>query len=62
MFHFRGTDVTGAELATRIRAELIERLTGDAAPYNDIFTTNGIASTTATIITASLGLTDISET
>jgi trehalose synthase len=53
--------MTGAELAIKIRAELIERLTGDAAPYNDIFTTNGIASTTATIITASLGITDISE-
>lgn len=60
IFHFRGTDVTGAELAIRIRAELIERLTGAAASYNDIFTTNGIASTTATIITASLGITDIS--
>ncbi|HEX6757847.1 MAG TPA: maltose alpha-D-glucosyltransferase [Propionibacteriaceae bacterium] len=61
IFHFGGTEVTGAELAIRIRAELIERLTGDAAPYNDIFTTNGIASTTATIILASLGVTDISE-
>ena len=61
IFHFRGADVTGAQLAIRIRAELIERLTGGAAPYNDIFTTNGIASTTATIITATLGITDISE-
>jgi trehalose synthase len=61
IFHFRGTDVTGAELAIRIRAELIERLTGNAAPYNDIFTTNGIASTTATIVLASLGVTDISK-
>jgi trehalose synthase len=60
-FHFGGTEVTGAELAIRIRAELIERLTGDAAPYNDIFTTNGIASTTATIVIASLGITDIFE-
>ena len=60
-FHFGGTEVTGAELAIRIRAELIERLTGDAAPYNDIFTTNGIASTTATIVIASLGITEIFE-
>ena len=60
IFHFRGTDVTGAELATTIRAELIERLTGEAGPYNAIFTTNGIACTTATMITASLGLTDLS--
>jgi trehalose synthase len=61
IFAFRGTELTGGELAITIRAELIERLTGEAAPYNDIFTTNGIASTTATIITASLGITDISE-
>jgi trehalose synthase len=61
IFHFGGTDLTGAELAIRIRAELTERLTGDAAPYNDIFTTNGIASTTATIVTAALGITDLSE-
>ena len=61
IFHFGGTEMTGAELAIRIRAELIERLAGDAAPYNAIFTTNGIASTTATVITASLGITDISE-
>ena len=60
IFHFRGADVTGAELATTIRAELIERLTGEAGPYNAIFTTNGIACTTATMITASLGLTDLS--
>ena len=61
VFSFRGVDMTGAELAIRIRTELLERLTGGAAPYNDIFTTNGIASTTATVITASLGMTDISE-
>ena len=60
-FQFGGTTVTGAELAVRIRADLTERLTGDAAPYNAIFTTNGIASTTATLITASLGITDLSE-
>ena len=59
-FHFRGADVSGAELATRIRAELIERLTGEAGPYNAIFTTNGIACTTATVVTASLGITDLS--
>jgi trehalose synthase len=60
-FPFRGRHVRGAELAVTIRGELIERLTGDAAPYNCIFTTNGIASTTATIIAASLGYTDISD-
>jgi trehalose synthase len=61
VFHFRGREVHGGELAVTIRGELINRLTGDAAPYNSIFTTNGIASTTATIIAASLGYTDITD-
>src|SRR4029453_19216201 len=54
IFRFRGAELTGGELATQVRNELIERLTGEAAPYNAIFTTNGIASTTATIIAAAL--------
>jgi trehalose synthase len=59
VFWFRGAEVSGGELAGTIRGELVERLTGQAAPYNSIFTTNGIASTTATIITAALGYTEI---
>lgn len=58
-FDFRGEEITGAELAETIRAELIEALTGEAAPYNLEFTTNGIASTTASLITAALGYTDL---
>ena len=42
-----------------IRTELTERLTGAAGPYNSTFTQNGIASTCATIIAASLGMTEI---
>ena len=61
IFRFRGAELTGGELATGIRTELIERLTGQAAPYNAIFTTNGIASTIATIIAAALGYTDITD-
>ena len=60
-FDFRGAELTGGELAAKIRGELIERLTGPAGPYNAIFTTNGIASTTATIIAAALGYTDITK-
>jgi trehalose synthase len=59
LFRFRGSELSGGELAVRIRTELIERLTGEAAPYNAIFTTNGIASTTATIIAAALGYTGL---
>ena len=39
--------------------ELTDRLTGEAGPYNATFTQNGIASTTATIIAASMGFTEI---
>ena len=59
IFRFRGSDLTGAELAVTIRGELTERLAGPAAPYNATFTTNGIASTIATIVAASLGYRDI---
>jgi trehalose synthase len=61
IFRFRGSELTGGELAIKIRNELNERLTGEAAPYNAIFTTNGIASTIATIIAAALGYTDITH-
>jgi trehalose synthase len=61
IFRFRGSELTGSELAVKIRNELIERLSGETAPYNAIFTTNGIASTTATIIAAALGYTDITN-
>ena len=55
IFKYHGADITGADLAVTIRADLCDRLTGDAAPYNLIFSTNGIASTTGTVIAASLG-------
>jgi trehalose synthase len=61
IFRFRGSELTGGELAIKIRSELIERLIGESAPYNATFTTNGIASTTATIIAAALGYTDITN-
>ncbi|MCW3156950.1 maltose alpha-D-glucosyltransferase [Micropruina sonneratiae] len=54
-----GTVYTGAELAEHIREVLRLRLTGEAGPYNALFTQNGIASTTASVITASLGITDL---
>ena len=58
-FVFRGSELTGGELAVKIRSELTGRLTGEAAPYNAIFTTNGIASTIPTIVAATLGYPDI---
>ncbi len=60
-FHFRGRDVKGGDLAVTVRQDLLDHLTGDAGPYNATFTQNGIASTTATIIAASLGFTSIDD-
>jgi trehalose synthase len=60
-FRFRSHDLTGHELAVTIRQDLLDHLTGDAAPYNATFTQNGIASTTATIIAASLGIRRIAK-
>jgi trehalose synthase len=60
-YKFRGEQILGGDLAVTVRNDLIEHLTGDAGPYNSTFTTNGIASTTATVIAASLGFTDISD-
>ncbi|HEY5857124.1 MAG TPA: maltose alpha-D-glucosyltransferase [Aldersonia sp.] len=58
-FDYGGTTVTGEELGNRIRADLTDRITGSRAPYNRTFTTNGIACTTASVITAALGIRDL---
>jgi trehalose synthase len=61
LFRFRSHELTGHELAATIRQDLLDHLIGDAAPYNATFTQNGIASTTATIIAASLGFRSIAK-
>ncbi len=58
-FSFRGHELTGAELASLIRGDLARALVGDAAPYNAVFTTQGIASTTVTVVAAALGYRDL---
>jgi trehalose synthase len=60
-FAFRGNEVTGGDLAVMIRSELVNHLTGEAAPYNRTFTTNGIACTTASVISAALGFRSLNE-
>ncbi|ORA33671.1 maltose alpha-D-glucosyltransferase [Mycobacterium aquaticum] len=61
IYTFRGEEVTGEALGDIIRRDLTEKLTGENAPYNLVFTTNGIACTTATVIAATLGITDLDE-
>ncbi|MHA6782253.1 maltose alpha-D-glucosyltransferase [Pseudonocardia saturnea] len=59
LYTYKGAEITGGELAETVRRDLCEHLTGPDAPYNLIFTTNGIACTTATVIAATLGITDL---
>lgn len=59
LYPFRGGEVTGVELAEIIRSDLTEILTGDRASYNRVFTTNGIACTTASVIAAAQGFTQL---
>ena len=61
LYPFRGAELTGAELADTIRTDLLARLTGPAAPYNRVFTTNGIACTTASVITATQGFSELDD-
>lgn len=61
IYELGGEKLNGADLAETVRQQLRDKLTGEAGPYNSTFTTNGIACTTASVITATLGLTDISD-
>jgi trehalose synthase len=58
VFTYAGQELTGGELAIRIRGELSAALTGPDKRYNRPFTTNGIACTTASAISAILAIPD----
>jgi trehalose synthase len=60
VFAFHGGQVTGKQLRDTIHAEMYARLLGPDAPYNLKFG-DGVASTTVTIITATLGIKDITK-
>ncbi|EPM96720.1 glycosidase, partial [Pseudomonas syringae pv. actinidiae ICMP 19070] len=55
-FHYQGQTFPGNILREHIREEMYEKLSGEHAPYN----TNGVSCTTASIITAALGIRDLS--
>src|SRR3954470_14850554 len=59
VYTYKKEEVTGEQLGDIVRRDLTEQLTGENAPYNLVFTTNGIACTTASVITAALGITDL---
>ena len=58
-YEFRGGEMPGHEIAEAIRADLLRHITGEAADYNLVFTTNGIACTTASVIAATQGHTTL---
>ena len=58
-YELGGGETTGGELADYVRETMRLKLAGEAAPYNALFVQNGIACTTASVITASLGITDL---
>ena len=60
-YTFGGEEVTGAELAETVRQALRDALTEEAGPYNAVFVQNGIACTTTSVISATLGITDLEE-
>ena len=60
-FSYNGNTLTGADLRDQIRATMFDRLLGEQAPYNLQSTTNGVACTTLSIVTAALGITDLSN-
>ena len=61
MFLYKGQTFPGSILREHIREEMYERLSGEHAPYNLRFVTNGVSCTTVSIITAALGLRDLGE-
>lgn len=61
VYTYKGEEITGEVLGETIRQDLTEHLTGENAPYNQVFTTNGIACTTATVIAATLGIQDLDQ-
>ncbi len=59
LYRLDGRAYTGSDLRTEIRSFMYERLSGEAAPYNLPFVTNGIACTTVSVIAATLGIQDL---
>ncbi len=58
-YRYKGRAWTGGELREHIRDVMYAALTGDDAPYNRRFVTNGIACTTVSMIAAALGIRDV---
>jgi trehalose synthase len=60
-FTFAGQSWSGELLREHLRSTMYERLTGEHAPYNLRFVTNGVACTTVSVIAAALGVRDLEQ-
>ncbi|WP_019996199.1 maltose alpha-D-glucosyltransferase [Aureimonas ureilytica] len=60
IYTFQGQTWQGRTLRTHIRETMYEKLSGASASYNLRFVTNGVACTTASVVTAALGISDLS--
>ena len=59
MFTYHGQTLPGNILREHIRETMYEKLSGEHAPYNLRFVTNGVACTSASVAAAALGLRDL---
>lgn len=60
-YRFRGEDMKGSEIRRHVRRDLKAALTGASAPYNLLFTENGVACTAASAVAAILGIQNLAE-
>lgn len=60
-YTFQGQTWPGGVLREHLRDVMYERLTGEHAPYNLRFVTNGVSCTTISVITAALGIRDLDQ-
>ncbi|MFO7171259.1 MAG: maltose alpha-D-glucosyltransferase, partial [Chloroflexota bacterium] len=60
-FSFGGKNWSGELLREHLRTTMYDRLTGENAPYNLRFVTNGVACTTVSVIAAALGIRDLEK-
>ncbi|GGM08728.1 trehalose synthase [Pseudomonas asuensis] len=58
-FVYQGQTWRGSILREHIREVMYERLSGEHAPYNLRFVTNGVACTSASVIAAALGIREL---
>ena len=59
LYLLEGKGWTGSDLREEVRRVMYDRLSSINAPYNLPFVTNGVASTTASVIAAALGIRNI---